>query len=64
MSVFELTALALGNEEWDSLGSVTAMAAPMDSGEVRVALAVVVLRAVGVTRAKIMVKDHAQQPAD
>ena len=64
MSVFELTALALGNEEWDSLGSVTAMAAPMDSGEVRVALAVVVLRAVGVARAKIMIEDDAPQPAD
>ena len=64
VSVFELTALALGNKEWDSLGSVTAMAAPMDSGEVRVALAVVVLRAVGVARAKIMIEDDAPQPAD
>ena len=36
----------------------------MDSGEVRVALAVVVLRAVGVARAKIMIEDDAPQPAD
>ena len=55
--------LALGNEERDSLGSVTAVPAPMDSGEIRVALAVVVLRAVGVARAKIMVQYYAPQPA-